>query len=127
MISAWFLRLAVVFGLVGMLMGVIMGMKHDFTLSPVHAHINLLGWVGMFLSGRFYGARPEAETRLALIHLLSLTLGLLLLAPGIAGSVLGIAALAPLAAVGSVVTFASMVLFSYIVFRHTPAPAAKRP
>jgi len=124
MISRWFLRLAAVFGLIGMSMGVVMGATHDFTLSPVHAHINLVGWVGMFLAGLFYAARPRAETRLALMHLISLTLGLCLLAPGIAGARLGIEAMVPLAIGGSVVTFLSMLLFVWIVFRHTGAKAA---
>ncbi|MDC7683642.1 hypothetical protein PQU92_10160 [Asticcacaulis sp. BYS171W] len=124
MISRWFLRLAVVFGLIGMGMGVAMGATHDFVLAPVHAHINLVGWVGMFLAGLFYAAKPEAETTLARVHLVGLTLGLCLLAPGIAGAVLGIAALTPLAIAGSIVTFASMALFVGIVFRHTgPAKA----
>ena len=124
MTSRWFLRLAVVFGLIGMSMGVVMGATHDFTLSPVHAHINLVGWVGMFLAGLFYAAKPSAETKLAVAHLISLTLGLCLLAPGIAGARLGIEAMVPLAIAGSVVTFGSMLLFVVIVFRHTGPKAA---
>lgn len=39
---------------VGVGMGIGMGIAHDFTLTPVHAHINLLGWVSMMLFGLYY-------------------------------------------------------------------------
>ena len=38
---------AAVFALTGMSLGIAMGMREDFTLAPVHAHINLLGWVSL--------------------------------------------------------------------------------
>ncbi len=31
--------------LCGMGLGIFMGISHDFSLTPVHAHVNLLGWV----------------------------------------------------------------------------------
>jgi hypothetical protein len=51
MISPLFLRVAVVFAITGMALGIYMGAAQDFALSPVHAHINLVGWVSMFLAG----------------------------------------------------------------------------
>ena len=56
-----FLRLAVVYLLIGVCIGVMMAKQHDHTLAVVHAHINLLGWASMFLFGLFYRAFPEAE------------------------------------------------------------------
>lgn len=38
-----FQRTAVVFLLLGMILGVKMGMTEDFTLAPVHTHLNLEG------------------------------------------------------------------------------------
>jgi hypothetical protein len=37
--------------LTGEMMGIWMGIAHDFTLSPAHAHLNLLGWVTLALYG----------------------------------------------------------------------------
>jgi cbb3-type cytochrome oxidase subunit 1 len=64
-----FLRLAVVYFLMGVVMGLVMAAKHDYTLMPVHAHLNLLGWVSMALFGLWYRSAPAAgETRLARVH-----------------------------------------------------------
>ncbi|MDP3378191.1 MAG: hypothetical protein Q8S53_07475 [Brevundimonas sp.] len=58
-LSNLFLRLAVLFVLTGVGLGYWMGMTHQFLLSPVHAHINLLGWVSMFLYGLFIASCPR--------------------------------------------------------------------
>jgi hypothetical protein len=47
---AW-LRLAVAYFAVGVMLGVAMGASGDHSLFPLHAHINLLGWVSMALFG----------------------------------------------------------------------------
>jgi len=39
------LKLAGLYLLVGMTMGLVMGATEQFALAPAHAHINLLGWV----------------------------------------------------------------------------------
>ena len=44
-VSNNFLRLGVLSALVGMSLGVWMGANQDFVLRPVHAHINLLGFL----------------------------------------------------------------------------------
>ena len=56
--------------LVGVGLGMYMGIVHDFTMAPVHAHLNLLGWASCAIFGLTYRAFPELEgTRLAKIHL----------------------------------------------------------
>lgn len=56
----WFLRLAVLYGIAGICMGLYMSATNDFVWHPVHAHLNLLGWVTMALFGLFYRAHPAA-------------------------------------------------------------------
>lgn len=64
-----FLRLAVVYVLLGVGLGIVMAASHNYTLTPVHAHLNLLGWASMALFGLWYRSAPSAaETRLAKIH-----------------------------------------------------------
>src|SRR5882672_8192559 len=53
-------RISVSFGLVGIILGIVMGMRQDFVLMPAHAHLNLLGFVTMFLSALYYRVVPEA-------------------------------------------------------------------
>lgn len=68
-ISHWFLRLAVLYLIAGVSLGIFMAASHDHTMHPVHAHLNLLGWVTMALFGLFYRAWPEAAaSRLAKVH-----------------------------------------------------------
>jgi hypothetical protein len=43
-------RISVSLGLAGMGFGIFMGIRQDFALAPAHAHLNLLGFVVMFLS-----------------------------------------------------------------------------
>ena len=66
--STW-LRIAVVYFVLGVALGVVMGATNNFTLRPVHVHLNLLGWVSMALIGligHFYpatlrGASPTSS------------------------------------------------------------------
>ena len=55
----------VLFALTGMSLGTFMGMTQDFTFAPVHAHINLVGWVTHFLFGLYYRAEPANALGLA--------------------------------------------------------------
>jgi hypothetical protein len=64
-----FIRIAVIYIAVGATLGIIMGIKGDFTLAPVHAHINLLGFATLAIAGLIYRAFPAAATtRLARVH-----------------------------------------------------------
>ena len=67
--SNWFLRIAVLYIIAGVALGNYMGATGDHSMAPVHAHLNLLGWVAMTLFGLFYRAIPAAaETKLAKVH-----------------------------------------------------------
>jgi hypothetical protein len=67
-----FLFLATLCLIVGVAMGIWMGIVHDFSLAPVHAHLNLLGWTSLALFGLVYRAYPAlAASRLAAMHFLA--------------------------------------------------------
>ena len=69
-IDVSFLLLAVLCLLVGLSLGIGMGIAHDFQLAPVHAHLNLVGFVLPSIFGLTYRAYPAlARSRLALPHL----------------------------------------------------------
>lgn len=55
----WFLCLAAVGLVIGVSLGIYMGVSHDFALAPVHAHMNLLGWVSLALFGLAYRSYPD--------------------------------------------------------------------
>ena len=122
--SNTFLRLSVLFVGLGVSLGYWMGMTHDFTVSPVHAHINLLGWVSMFLYGLFYRAFPDAALGwLPKVHLALAVIGLPVMMIGLTIQLLAVAALMPivpiLMIVGPTMVLLGMFAFAVIVFRAT--------
>ena len=50
-LSNLWLKLAGLYFFIGVALGVGMGLSGDHHLFPLHAHINLLGWVSMALFG----------------------------------------------------------------------------
>ena len=118
-----FLRVAVLYVLAGMGLGIFMAMSQDHSMMPAHAHINLVGWVSMALYALVYRAWPEAaEGAAAWTHFWLANIGTLTLVVGVSGITAGYPdAFEGVAAVGSIITLLSMLLFAVIVFRRVPA------
>ena len=126
--SASFLsfRLAVVFVLVGIAMGIGMAMSQNHSIMPAHAHLNLLGWVSLFLFGIYYERRPRLDaSKLALVQVTLWSGGTVVLTAAVAAIHLGYKAADPLAGIASLVVLAAMLLFAYFVFRPATSSAAK--
>ena len=102
---------------IGMFWGIQMSITEDHTMSGAHAHLNLVGWVTMGLFSLYYTLTPSAAASgLAKIHLAIAIAGVVVMVPGI------VIALKQgghgMAAAGSMLTAASMLVFLYTVFRH---------
>jgi hypothetical protein len=126
--SNTFLRLGVLFALIGVSLGYWMGATHQFVVSPVHAHINLLGWVSMFLYGLFYRAIPEAAAGLLpKIHLGLAIIGLPIMMVGLTFMLTAVPSLQPyvppMMIVGPTMVVLGMFTFAFIVFRATGGKA----
>jgi len=121
------LRFSVIVGLCGMVMGIVMGIRQDFSLAPAHAHLNLLGFVTLFLSGLYYRLVPlAAASRIAQIHAAIAMIGAVVFPIGIGFAVLGDHQKTfPIVVTGALMVFAGMLLFAFIVFR-TSAIAPQR-
>src|SRR5437868_8442438 len=52
---------AVLLVVVGMAWGIVMAISQDHSAMPAHAHLNLLGWVSLFLFGIFYHLHPAID------------------------------------------------------------------
>lgn len=112
---------AVVMALAGMAWGIHMAMSQDHSQHVTHAHLNLLGWVSLFLMGLFYKVHPSVEgSRLALLQVLIWIAGTIGLTVGVgmiyAGS---IETGDPIAGISSLVLFADMALFGFLVLKAT--------
>lgn len=88
-VDVYFLLLATILLICGAVLGITMGMRQDFQLVPVHAHLNLAGWASLALFGLTYRAYPQlAATSLARYHFIISGCGSVLLPIGIALAVL---------------------------------------
>ena len=52
---------AVLLVVAGMIWGIVMAISGDHAAMPAHAHLNLLGWVSLFLFGIFYHLHPAID------------------------------------------------------------------
>jgi len=119
-ISEYFFRTAILFLLVGIAIGIHMAISQNHNVIGAHAHINLLGWVTSAVFGGYYALNPAKATgRLPLIQYIVYTAGVLLMVVSLYLLLMGNTAMEPMVAAGSLITFAGVLLFAWIVW--TPA------
>lgn len=111
------LKISVVYFVIGVLMGMGMSMSHSFLLTPVHAHINLLGWASIALAGVMYLLFPQAgESLLGKLHFWLHNVGLPVMMIGLTLVTTGNPAFEPVIAAGASVTTIGIILFAVNVF-----------
>lgn len=110
---------AVLLVIVGMSWGIAMAISQDHATMPAHAHLNLLGWVSLFLIGVFYRLYPALDaSRVAVVQVGVWLVATLVMVAGIAIIYRGAPASGePLASIGSLVLLADMLLFGWLVLR----------
>ena len=80
-----FFTVAPIYGLAGMVWGIIMGASGDHQLFPAHAHLNLLGLVLMSIMGTFYAlAGEKVSHRLAWANFVLSNAAVLIMVPTLA-------------------------------------------
>ena len=110
--------------LAGMLWGLQMAISDDHSAFPAHAHLNLLGFVSLFLFGIFYRLNHAVEAnRLALPQVWIWIASTIVLVIGVGLVHTGNHSGDPIAAVGSLAVFADAVLFTWLVFQARPVEA----
>ncbi len=120
-LAFWFYCTGIIYVIAGMAFGIHMSATQDHALAPAHAHLNLIGWVGMALFGLYYHVVPKASAGLLpKLHFVTATLGLWTIVPGIVFAIQEKGE--TLAKLGSVLSIVSMILFLVIVVR-SRAPA----
>jgi putative Mn2+ efflux pump MntP len=123
--SALSFRAAVLLVITGMLWGIVMGISEDHSSMPAHAHLNLLGWVSLFLFGIYYHLHPAIDrSSLASLQVWVWIAGTIVMTIGVALVHSGHAIGDPIAAVSSLVVVADMLVFGWLVFRGEPAELA---
>lgn len=118
--SNWFLRIAVLYFIAGVTVGLSMAMSGVTILRPVHVHLNLLGWVSMMLFGLFYRAVPAAaETKLAKAHFWIYVPAHFVQMVTLAMYYSGIKAVDPILGLSSMVVGAAVLCFAVVLWKHT--------
>ena len=116
-LSLAFFSAAVIYGVIGMVWGGVMGAHNDFVTAPAHAHLNLLGWVGLALMGTFYAlAGPRAPVRLGWINFVLSNLGVIVGIPALAMMLGGDKAATPIMEASMGVVLLGMLTFAVAVF-----------
>lgn len=114
--TTWF-KLSVVYLIVGIGIGIAMGASRDFTLRPVHAHINLLGFTVLALAGLIYSVYPQAgSSRLARVHFWLHNIALPVMMVSLAMILLGNPAAAPALIASEFIAAAGVLVFAWNVF-----------
>lgn len=121
-LSRNFLLVAVIYMLVGMGIGSYMGASNDHALIPLHAHLNLLGFVLPSIFALVYRAYPAmAQSRLAPVHFWLHQIGtlalLVMLFLFLSGRV-GEAAMFPAAPISELLIIVGMALFGLNLFQN---------
>ncbi|WP_018152662.1 hypothetical protein [Leeia oryzae] len=109
--TIWF-RLAVIYFAVAVTLGVGMGASGDHHLMPVHAHLNLLGWVSMTLFGLITHRFPAVgEGKLALFHFWVYNLSVPVMMVALTLRMNGMVAIEPLLGLTSGITWLAVMAF----------------
>ncbi len=119
---------AVLMVVAGMIWGLIMAISEDHSAMPAHAHLNLLGWVSLFLFGIFYHLHPAIDrSRTAMVQVGIWIVGTVILTIGVGLVHTGHPVGDPIAAVGSIIVFGAMLLFGWLVVRRERTESVVRP
>jgi hypothetical protein len=125
-ISLLFFKVATVFLMVGIAVGLHMGISKDHAAMPAHAHILLLGWVTSALFGGYYALQPlKAGWRLAMAHFVVYLLGMVVMLPALYLKYTGYPQFEPALAMGSMVVAAGVLIFAYVLFSADPTVGSR--
>ena len=123
--TTW-LKLSVVYLMTGVGLGIAMAAAEDFTLRPVHAHLNLLGWATIALAGLIYSVYPEAaKSRLARVHFWLHNIALPVMMSSLAWFLLGHPEIVPMLAVSEFVAAGGVIAFAANVFLNVKPLSAR--
>jgi len=109
---------AVLFVLAGMVWGLQMAISNDHSAFPAHAHLNLVGFVSLFLFGFYYRMHPSLDqSRAAFAQVWIWIVGTIIMVIGVALVHTGHAGGDPIAAIGSIIVLVGMLTFGWLLFR----------
>ncbi len=123
--GARFIQIAVFYFLFGVIAGMVLGSTQQFQFATFHAHVNLLGWVSLALSGLVYNAFPKAaQTGLAKAHFWLHNIGLPVFVIGLFLSIAQVPGAEPFIIAGGSVTVIGVLCFALNVWANVRASSS---
>jgi len=114
-----FVLTAAILGSIGFILGIYMGANQDFSLKPVHSHLNLIGWLSIAMYGVVYKLYPAmGGDKLVGLHYYLSTIGVVVMMVTLAMLIKGQAWVATILVLSEVAVVLGMLLFALIVWRH---------
>lgn len=113
------IKISVLYFAIGVTLGMYMSMAHDYALTGVHVHINLLGWTSLALAGIIYHLFPAISKNIyAKLHFWCANIGIPLMMIGLTVLILAEAEQATIfVAIGGVLVVFSVFMFAINVLR----------
>lgn len=114
-VAKGFLSAAIVYGLLGMMLGLHMAILQDHDQRPTHAHILVIGWLSFFAFGLFYlHFGHVARSWLAQIHFWLAQLGMLGIMIALAFVYSGHSEFDPVAGIAAITYALSFLIFAIV-------------
>ena len=113
-------KIASVYMMVGLVIGLMMGLSGNHALATVHSHISLLGWTTMAITGLVYLIRPRcAESKLSHLYFWLHNIGLpIMMFSLVLYHGYGNAQAEKVAGIGSIIVLISLFVFTINIFRN---------
>lgn len=125
-IATLYFRTAILLLIVGIGIGIHMSIVGDHSVMGAHAHLNLLGWVTSALFGTYHALNPaKTAGRLPVLQYAVYMIGILIMIPALYVMLQGNPGAEPVVAAGSLVVFAGVLLFGWIIFAGEGRPQAE--
>ncbi len=107
------IQISVVYFVISVGLGLYMSIAHAYDLSPVHVHVNLLGWMSLALAGVIYSLYPKlASTKLAKAHFWLHNISLPVMMLGLAFVIKEVNGAVPFVSISSIVLVIAIILFA---------------
>ena len=119
-IGVTLVKIALIYMMIGLVIGLIMGMSGNHALATVHSHISLLGWTTMVITGLVYILRPRcADSKLSILYFWLHNIGLPIMMVSLALFYgYGNAQAEKVAGIGSIIVLLSLFVFSINIFKN---------
>jgi hypothetical protein len=114
------IKIASVYMMIGLFIGLIMGISGNHAVVTVHSHVSLAGWTTMAITGLVFILRPRcAQSKLASLYFWLHNIGLPIMLIGLGLQYgYGNAEAEKLSGIGSIIVLLALLIFAVNIFKN---------